>query len=125
MADNKRVLVVEDSPAMRQLIRFALNKVEGLEVLEANDGVDGLAKLTGKKFDLLVVDINMPIMDGLKLIDMVRKNEEHKNVPILIITTESAEEDRQRAMALGVNEYLTKPVQSGQIVDSAKKLLGM
>ena len=125
MADNKRVLVVEDSPAMRQLIRFALNKVEGLEVLEANDGVDGLTKLTGKKFDLLVVDINMPIMDGLKLIDMVRKNEEHKNVPILIITTESAEEDRQRAMALGVNEYLTKPVQSGQIVDSAKKLLGM
>lgn len=125
MADNKRVLVVEDSPAMRQLIRFALNKVEGLEVLEANDGVDGLSKLAGKKFDLLVVDINMPIMDGLKLIDMVRKNEEHKNVPILIITTESAEEDRQRAMALGVDEYLTKPVQSQQIVESAKKLLGM
>ena len=125
MADNKRVLVVEDSPAMRQLIRFALNKVEGLEVLEANDGVDGLSKLTGKKFDLLVVDINMPIMDGLKLIDMVRKNVEHKDVPILIITTESAEEDRQRAMALGVDEYLTKPVQSGQIVESAKKLLGM
>jgi two-component system chemotaxis response regulator CheY len=125
MAENKRVLVVEDSPAMRQLIRFALNKVEGLEVLEANDGVDGLSKLTGKKFDLLVVDINMPIMDGLKLIDMVRKNVEHKEVPILIITTESAEEDRQRAMALGVDEYLTKPVQSQQIVESAKKLLGM
>jgi len=123
MAENKRVLIVEDSPAMRQLIRFALNKVQGLEVLEANDGVDGLSKLTGKRFDLLIVDINMPIMDGLKLIDMVRKNEEHKNVPILIITTESAEEDRQRAMALGVNEYLTKPVQSQQIVESAKKLL--
>ena len=125
MPENKRVLVVEDSPAMRQLIRFALNKVEGLEVLEANDGVDGLSKLTGKKFDLLIVDINMPIMDGLKLIDMVRKNAEHKDVPILIITTESAEEDRQRAMALGVNEYLTKPVQSQQIVESAKNLLGM
>lgn len=125
MPKNKRVLIVEDSPAMRQLIRFALNKVEGLEVLEANDGVDGLSKLTGKKFDLLIVDINMPIMDGLKLIDMVRKNAEHQDVPILIITTESAEEDRQRAMALGVNEYLTKPVQSGQIVESAKKLLGI
>ena len=125
MPENKRVLVVEDSPAMRQLIRFALNKVEGLEVLEANDGVDGLSKLTGKKFDLLIVDINMPIMDGLKLIDMVRKNAEHKDVPILIITTESAEEDRQRAMALGVNEYLTKPVQSQQIVESAKQLLGL
>ena len=125
MPENKRVLIVEDSPAMRQLIRFALNKVEGLEVLEANDGVDGLSKLTGKKFDLLIVDINMPIMDGLKLIDMVRKNAEHQDVPILIITTESAEEDRQRAMALGVNEYLTKPVQSQQIVESAKQLLGI
>jgi two-component system chemotaxis response regulator CheY len=125
MPENKRVLVVEDSPAMRQLIRFALTKVKDLEVVEANDGVDGLSKLTGQKFHLLVVDINMPIMDGLKLIDMVRKNIEHKDVPILIITTESAEEDRQRAMSLGVNEYLTKPVQSQQIVDSAKKLLGI
>ena len=125
MPEPKRILVVEDSPAMRQLICFALKKVEGLEVLEANDGVDGLSKLTGKKFDLLIVDINMPIMDGLKLIDMVRKNAEHKDVPILIITTESAEEDRQRAMALGVNEYLTKPVQSQQIVASSKKLLGI
>ncbi len=125
MSEAKKVLVVEDSPAMRQLIRFALSKVKDLEVVEANDGVDGLSKVSGQKFDLLVVDINMPIMDGLKLIDMVRKNAEHKDVPILIITTESAEEDRQRAMALGVEEYLTKPVQSQQIVESAKKLLGM
>jgi len=125
MSEPKRILVVEDSPAMRQLICFALKKVAGLEVVEANDGVDGLSKLTGKTFDLMIVDINMPIMDGLKLIDMVRKNEEHKDVPIIIITTESAEEDRQRAMALGVNEYLTKPVQSQQIVEAAKKLLGI
>ena len=125
MPEVKRVLIVEDSPAMRQLIRFALGKVENLEVVEANDGVDGLSKLAGEKFHLMVVDINMPIMDGLKLIDMVRKNEDHKDIPIIIITTESAEEDRQRAMALGVNEYLTKPVQSQQIVASSKKLLGI
>jgi two-component system chemotaxis response regulator CheY len=125
MSEAKKVLVVEDSPAMRQLIRFALSKLKDLEVVEANDGVDGLSKLSGQKFQLLVVDINMPIMDGLKLIDMVRKNIEHKDVPILIITTESAEEDRQRAMALGVDEYLTKPVQSQQIVESAKKLMGI
>ena len=125
MPEPKRILVVEDSPAMRQLICFALKKVEGLEVMEANDGVDGLSKLAGKTFDLLIVDINMPIMDGLKLIDMVRKNDDHKDIPIIIITTESAEEDRQRAMALGVNEYLTKTVQSQQIVASSKKLLGI
>jgi two-component system chemotaxis response regulator CheY len=125
MNEPKRILVVEDSPAMRQLICYALKKIDGLEVLEANDGVDGLSKLTGHKFDMLIVDINMPIMDGLKLIDMVRKFDEYKDVPIIIITTESAGEDRQRAIALGVNEYLTKPVQSQQIIESAKKLLGI
>jgi two-component system chemotaxis response regulator CheY len=119
------VLVVEDSPAMRQLIIFALKRIPGMRVVEANDGLDGLSKLTAGWFDLVVIDINMPVMDGLKLVSMVRKNELHKDVPILIITTQSNDEDRQRAVELGVNEYLTKPVQAQQIVETAKKLLGI
>jgi two-component system chemotaxis response regulator CheY len=117
------VLVVEDSPAMRQLIIFALKRIPGMRVVEANDGLDGLSKLTAGWFDLVVIDINMPVMDGLKLVSMVRKNELHKDVPILIITTQSNDEDRQRAVELGVNEYLTKPVQAQQIVETVKKLL--
>jgi two-component system chemotaxis response regulator CheY len=117
------VLVVEDSPAMRQLIVFALKRIPGMRVVEANDGLDGLSKLTSGWFDLVVIDINMPVMDGLKLVSMVRKNELHKDVPILIITTQSNDEDRQRAVELGVNEYLTKPVQAQQIVETVKKLL--
>jgi len=117
------VLVVEDSPAMRQLIAFALKKIPGMRVVEAQDGLDGLSKLSTGWFDLVVIDINMPVMDGLKLAGMVRKNEMHKDTPILIITTQANDEDRRKAAELGVNQYLTKPVQAQQIVDTVKQLL--
>ena len=94
------VLVVEDSPTMRQLMVFALKPIRGFQIVEANDGVDGLKKLSAQKFDLIVTDINMPIMDGLKLVKRIRSDETHKDVPIIIITTEGSTEDRQRAMAL-------------------------
>jgi len=118
-------LVVEDSPTMRQLISFALRRIKGLEVEEADDGVDGLKKLSEQKFDILITDINMPVMDGLKLVSLVRKDETHKDIPIVIITTEGAAEDRQRAMTLGANAYITKPIQAPQVINCVKKLLGM
>lgn len=116
-------LVVEDSPTMRQLIVFALSRIKNLKVVEADDGVDGLKKLSGAKFDILITDINMPIMDGLKLVSMVRNGQDHKNIPIVIITTEGAQEDRQRALALGANAYITKPIQAPQVISKVKELL--
>jgi two-component system chemotaxis response regulator CheY len=116
-------LVVEDSPTMRQLIVFALNRIRGLTVLEANDGVDALRKLTSQPLDIIVTDINMPIMDGLKLVRRVRSDEAMKDIPIIIITTEGAEEDRQRALALGANAYITKPIQAPQVIAKVKELL--
>jgi two-component system chemotaxis response regulator CheY len=120
-----RCLVVEDSPIMRQLLVFALSRLERLEVIEADDGVDGLRKLAGGTFDLILTDINMPIMDGLKLVRRVRTDPVHKDVPIVIITTENAEEDRQRAMALGATAYITKPIQAAQVIAKVKELLGI
>ena len=118
-------LVVEDSPMMRQLLVFALSRVKQLRVTEADDGVDGLRKLAGGKFDIILTDINMPIMDGLKLVKRVRTDPVHKDVPIVIITTESAEEDRQRALSLGANAYITKPIQAPQVIAKVKELLGL
>jgi two-component system, chemotaxis family, chemotaxis protein CheY len=118
-----QVLVVEDSPMMRQLLVFALSRVKQLKVTEADDGVDGLRKLAGAKFDIILTDINMPIMDGLKLVKRVRTDPVHKDVPIVIITTESAEEDRQRALSLGANAYITKPIQAPQVIAKVKELL--
>jgi two-component system chemotaxis response regulator CheY len=118
-------LLVEDSPMMRQLVSFALGRVKGLRVVEADDGVDGIRKLGGGRFDIIVTDINMPILDGLKLIQRVRNDPKHKDTPVVIITTESAAEDRARAMELGANAYITKPIQAPDVIATVKKLLGV
>ena len=110
---------------MRQLLVFALSRVKQLRVTEADDGVDGLKKLATGKFDIILTDINMPIMDGLKLVKRVRMDPIHKDVPIVIITTESAEEDRQRALSLGANAYITKPIQAPQVIAKVRELLGL
>jgi two-component system chemotaxis response regulator CheY len=116
-------LVVEDSPMMRQLIVFALSRIKNLNVVEADDGVDGLKKLAAGRFDIVITDINMPIMDGLKLVKRIRTDAVHRDVPIMIITTEGAEEDRQRALQLGANAYITKPIQAPQVISKVKELL--
>ena len=108
---------------MRQLLVFAPSRVKQLKVTEADDGVDGLKKLAANKFDIILTDINMPIMDGLKLVSLVRKDELHKEIPIIIITTEGAQEDRQRALALGANAYITKPIQAPHVINTVKQLL--
>src|SRR5262249_25524529 len=122
-ASMATALVVEDSPTMRQLIVFALRRIRGLEVIEADDGVDALRKLAASRLDIILTDINMPIMDGLKLVKRVRSDEALKAIPIVIITTEGAEEDRQRALALGANAYITKPIQAPQVIAKVKELL--
>jgi two-component system chemotaxis response regulator CheY len=118
-----RILIVEDSPTMRQLLAFALKRIPGVEIVEARDGMDGLRKVTSDHFDLALVDINMPVMDGLKLISLIRDEESLKAMPIVVITTEGAEQDRTRALSLGADEYLTKPVQAGRVLAVAKGLL--
>lgn len=120
-----KVLIVEDSPTMRQLISFALKRLRGIRIIEASDGVDGLKKLSTEKFDLIFTDINMPIMDGLKLVSLVRNDANYKGTPIVVITTEGAQEDRERALALGANDYITKPIQPNKILDVAKALLNI
>jgi len=118
-----RILIVEDSPTMRQLLVFALRRLKEVEIVEAQDGMDGLRKVTSDHFDLALVDINMPIMDGLKLIRLIRSEEDLREMPICVITTEGGSEDRERALELGANEYLTKPIQSNLVLSVARALL--
>ncbi|WP_394829518.1 response regulator [Pendulispora albinea] len=123
MSAEYTCLVVEDSPMMRQLLVFALSRVKNLRVTEADDGVDGLRKLAAGRFDIILTDINMPIMDGLKLVKRVRTDPIHKDTPVIIITTEGAAEDRKRAIELGANAYITKPIQAPQVIAKVKELL--
>jgi two-component system, chemotaxis family, chemotaxis protein CheY len=116
-------LVVEDSPTMRQLIAFSLKRFEGCRIVEAVDGVDALKKLSTEKVDMILTDINMPVMDGLKLVKLVRENEKLKHLPIIIITTEGAEEDRERGLKLGANAYIAKPIQSSHLIKTINELM--
>jgi len=123
MSNPPRILIVEDSPTMRQLLVFALKRLKNVDIVEAQDGMDGLRKVSSDHFDLALIDINMPVMDGLKLISLIRSEENLKEMPIVVITTEGAKEDRERALALGAQEYLTKPVQANRVLAVARSLL--
>src|SRR5512141_599390 len=114
---NLHALVVDDSPAMRKQLSYALQRVVGMDATEAEDGADAWRKLASGTYDIVLTDINMPLMDGLKLVALIRGGGPHQRVPVVVITTESAEADRRRAMTLGASAYLVKPVQAQQVVE--------
>ncbi|BDG05892.1 response regulator [Anaeromyxobacter oryzae] len=116
-------LVVDDSPVLRRQLCSALQRVAGLSTTEAADGADAWRKLGADTFDIVLTDINMPVLDGLKLLSLLRGGGPHQRVPVVVITTESAEEDRRRALSLGASAYLVKPVQGQQVVDAVRALL--
>jgi len=120
-----RCLIVEDSPTMRQLIVFALKRIPELDIVEASDGVDALKKLPGQKTDLVLTDINMPIMDGLKLVSLMKSNPLYKEIPVVIITTEGAAEDREKGLALGAQAYIPKPIQTNNLLKVVRDILGL
>ena len=119
---TRTVLTVDDSRTMRDMLRMALAGA-GFNVVEAVDGEHGLEVLSAHRPDVIITDINMPIMDGLKLVKRVRTDPVHKDTPIIIITTEGSQEDRQRALQLGANAYITKPIQAPQVIAKVKELL--
>ena len=118
-----RALIVDDSPSMRKQLLHALRRLEAMEGVEAIDGADAWRKLATARFDVVITDVNMPILDGLKLVAMVRAGGAHRTTPIVIITTEGGEADRNRAMSLGASAYLVKPVQAHQVLEIVRALL--
>jgi two-component system chemotaxis response regulator CheY len=116
MPESVRILIVEDSPAMRQLLTMAVKKLPSVEVVEAPDGLAALKALAGGRFDLLLVDLNMPVLDGMKLIRRVREAEAPsvaegaRPMRICVITTESTQATEDQARALGADYFLRKPV---------------
>jgi two-component system chemotaxis response regulator CheY len=127
MADRQqlRFLVVDDSTAMRQLISFALRRLPGIEIVEAVDGVDALKKLPENKFDLIITDINMPVMDGLKLVKLIKGNPVYKDIPVIIVTTAGAVEDREKGLALGAEAYIAKPIQTSNLLKKIQEIIGL
>jgi two-component system chemotaxis response regulator CheY len=104
-----RILIVEDSPAMRHLLTIAVKR-RGAQVTEAPDGLAALQCLKTDRYDLVLVDLNMPILDGMKLIQRIRSDRSLDATRICVVTTESSEEAERDARALGADFYLKKPI---------------
>ncbi|HYM61916.1 MAG TPA: response regulator [Thermoanaerobaculia bacterium] len=121
-----KVLVVEDSSSMRA---YLATIIEGgtesyeLEIVEAASGFEALKTLPHHKFDAILTDINMPDINGLELVSFLKNHPIYRSIPIMVISTESREEDRRRAEALGAEEYLAKPFPASELIEKLRRLL--
>jgi two-component system chemotaxis response regulator CheY len=120
----RNVLIVEDSKAIRSLIRIALEEEGGFSTTEANNGFEALRTLPSRAFDLIITDINMPDINGLELISFVKSNEAYKDIPLIIVSTEKTEEDKKRGLALGAMGYIVKPFRKEDLIALVRKALG-
>jgi len=117
----KKVLVVDDSKTVRSYHKDILKKA-GYDTFEAENGMEALEKIIDSKFDLFLVDINMPVMDGYSFVEDLRKNENYKLSPVIMISTEAEDSDRIKAFEAGSNIYYIKPVKPDILLSSVKIL---
>ena len=118
-----RALVVDDSLAMRRRLVAVLQRLGAAACDEAEDGAEGLKRFSEADYDLVLTDLNMPLVDGLKLIQHIRAGDRRQDVPILVVTTEACETDRSRALALGASAYLLKPIHPARVSSAVRDLL--
>jgi len=121
--DGKSILVTDDSAIMRMFLVMSLKRMLRVNITEAVNGIDALAKLKGGRFDLLLTDMNMPEMNGAELIRCVRTGM-NNDIPIVVITTKGEIKDREIGMSLGANGYLTKPVNQAELIRTVLQFLG-
>jgi len=119
----KNVLVVEDSKAIRSMIRVSLEEAGGLFAVEAGNGFEALKTLPTRRFDLIITDINMPDINGLELIGYVKSNPAYRDIPLIIVSTEKSEEDKKRGIALGAAGYVVKPFKKEELMVMVMKAL--
>ncbi len=124
LPEKRSILVVEDSSTMRSFIISALEELSNITILESANGFEAIKLLPRHRINLLITDINMPDINGLELVSFVRKHPLYKDIPIIIVTTESTAQDRNRGLSLGANEYITKPFQNTQLITAVKRLVG-
>jgi two-component system chemotaxis response regulator CheY len=124
-AAGKRILIVDDANLVRRFYRDALERA-GFEVDEALNGIEALEKVLGGTYDLIVVDVNMPQMDGLTFLKVLRRQAPAvSSLPALVTSTEAADQDATAARAAGANFYLVKPVSQEQLVEHVSVMCGL
>lgn len=124
MNGTRTILVVDDSPSIVKFVSFSLRN-NGFRVLSACDGMDAIEKLAQSRstVDLLVTDLNMPNLDGFGLIATLRQSAQHKGLPIIVLSSEEREEERQRGLAMGATAFISKPFKSSLLLTEISKYL--
>jgi two-component system chemotaxis response regulator CheY len=120
----QRILIVEDSATMRSLLASTLEELDiPVKVTEAETGFEALRILPRAEFDLVVTDINMPDINGLELVSFVKNNEKYRSIPLIIVSTEGSDRDRDKGLELGADAYLVKPFEPEELRQVARDLL--
>jgi len=119
---KKVILVADDSPTIRKFVSFSLT-MKGYEVVSACDGMEAIEKLPNTKFDLIITDLNMPNLDGFELIRSIRRSEEYREVPIIILSSLSGSNEIEKGMSIGANSYILKPFDPKRIQYEVSKYL--
>ena len=118
----KLIMIVDDSASLRQVVGIAL-KGAGYDVIEACDGKDALAKLDGRKINLIISDVNMPNMDGISFVKAAKQIPAYKFTPVIMLTTEASDAKKAEGQAAGAKAWVVKPFQPSQMLLAVSKLI--
>lgn len=121
---NASILVVDDYVVTQRVLSTQLRK-GGYEVITAGSGQEALSYLTERRFDLAIIDVAMPEMDGITLLEKLRKERSETNLPVIMLTASALDEDRIRAEAAGATDFLTKPISSWELLDVVNRQLSV
>jgi two-component system chemotaxis response regulator CheY len=118
------ILIVEDSPTMRSLLSSSLEELDGqIKITQVASGFEALRCLPREEYDLIVTDINMPDINGLELVSFVKSNDSYRDIPLIIVSTESSDRDRDKGLELGADAYLVKPFEPDALRDLVREML--
>ncbi len=119
---KRKILIADDSPTIRKFVSLSL-KMQGFEVLTASDGMEAVELLPSHKIDLVITDLNMPNLDGFELIKSVRESFQHREIPIIILSSLSGAKEIEMGIKSGANSYLVKPFDPKRIQYEVSKYL--
>ena len=119
---SKKMLTVDDSPSVRKLVKFTL-KAKGFQVSSASDGEEALDLIKQENFDAIILDINMPRMNGLEFLKHIKANDEYASIPVIMLTTEGQDDDKDKAVSLGATAYMVKPFKPTQLLTLIEKIV--
>ena len=124
MPDISKILIVDDSQLIHSMYRLVLNRYEGCKILDAMNGLEALDILSREsQFDLILLDINMPVMNGIQFMEKLKKENLYRSIPIIVISTEGREEDTLRALKLGAWGYVVKPIKPHMLYELIEKVI--